>query len=472
MDNAYWEKRFAALEALLAVKDQEIAARDREIAQLKVRIAELERRLGLNSTNSSKPPSGDGLAKKPTPKSLRRSGRKPSGGQLGHEGVTLKQVEAPDYVMPQLLHTCPECKGNIAAVAPEQIIRRQVFDIPPPIIEVTEHQAEVKVCNHCQKRVVAAFPDGVNAPVQYGQRVKSLAVYLNTQQMIPEDRLQTLFNDVFNLPISTASLVGMVNKFATLVTPYVDMVKDYLQVAPVKHQDETGFRIGGATNWLHVLSNCLATVYKPSTRRGDIFRNLKGTTCHDHYGPYFKLQGVKHSLCNAHILRELRGIWENDEEIWARKMWHLLHFVGDIYTDQDKVEQYRKRVHKMYARLVGVGLKYHEELDELPQQKGGKKKRRPGHNLLRRLQSHQSDVLRCIDPRFFGVPFSNNQAEQDIRMMKVRQKISGGFRSMEGAKTFATIRSFTSTMRKQGHNLFSSITDAINGKFPQLTTQA
>lgn len=470
MTNEEWQKRVEVLEALLAVKDKELAAKDKEIEFLKVRITKLEKRLGLDSSTSSKPPSSDGLRKKPSPQSLRSKGKKPSGGQKGHKGHSLNQVEQPDVVVNHKVSICPECKRNLEEVVVEGAINRQVFDLPPMSICVTEHQAEVKVCDHCQTRVLGEFPAGVNAPVQYGERIKAMAVYLNHQQLIPEDRVQDVFRDLFELSISTATIVKIGETFAEKVAPYIEAVKDYLKKAPVKHVDETGFRIGGNTRWLHVLCNDKATVYRAAQHRGDIDEGLKGVVCHDYFRPYFRLKKVKHSLCNAHILRELKALIEHEHESWARQMSRLLYFVGQIAKDDVNIRRLKWRVTPLYDAIVEKGLYYHEALPPLPQKRKGKPKRRDGHNLLLRLKAHKQDVLRCLDLHVPGVPFTNNQAEQDIRMMKVKQKISGGFRTMEGAETFATIRSFLSTMRKQGYNLFESITAALQSQTLPLLT--
>jgi len=462
MTNEELQKRVEALEALLST-------REKEIGILKAHIAALEKRLCLNSSNSSKPPSSDGLGKKPRTQSLRNKGKKPSGGQKGHKGHNLSQVAAPNEVVNHKAHACPNCNKDLEGLEAIGAIKRQVFDIPPITIQVTEHRAEIKVCDHCQARVVAPFPEGVNAPVQYGERIKGVAVYLNHQQLIPEDRLSDVFGDLFDVSISTATIVKMGEALATKVMPYIETIEGYLKGAPVKHGDETGFRIGAHTCWLHVLSNDKATVYRPSLRRREITQGLRGVLCHDYFRPYFQLPEVKHALCNAHILRELKALIEHGQEPWAKRMSRLLAFVGQIAKDEVKIRRYKWRLTPLYDKVVEEGLRYHESLEPLVQKRKGKPKRRDGHNLLLRLKGHKEDVLRCLDLSVPGVPFTNNQAEQDIRMMKVKQKISGGFRTMEGSQTFATIRSFLSTMRKQGHNLFEAIIDALRDQTPPLT---
>lgn len=461
MTKADLQRKIAVLEKLLTESLEENAL-------LKAKIAEFEKRLGLNSNNSSRPPSSDGLSKKPRTQSLRNKGKNPSGGQQGHKGYSLNQAAQPNEIVNHKVDACPECSKDLKTIEVAGIIKRQVFDIPPMAVSITEHQAEIKVCDHCQTRAIATFPQGVNAPVQYGERIKAMAVYLNHQQLIPEDRLMEVFRDLFDLSISTSTIVKMGQALAAKVIPYLKTITDYLKGAPVKNVDETGFRIGGNTRWLHVLSNGKATVYRASLRRNEITEGLKGVVCHDYFRPYFRLKGVKHALCNAHILRELKALTEHDREPWTQQMSRLLTFVGQVAKDEVKIRRYKWRLLPLYDEIVEKGLLYHEGLAPLPQKRKGKQKRRDGHNLLLRLKGHKEDVLRCLDLSVPGVPFTNNQAEQDIRMMKVKQKISGGFRTMEGAETFAMIRSFLSTMRKQGQNLFTSITTALQSQPPPL----
>jgi transposase len=451
------DKRIMELEALL--KD-----RDALIARLLARMEELERRLGLNSTNSSKPPSTDGL-KKPVPQNLREKSGKPSGGQIGHKGNTLKQVTQPDEVISHAVTQCPYCTKDLQQSAVDEIRKRQVFDIPAPRLIVTEHQVQVKHCDGCGREVVADFPEDVRAPVQYGTRVKAFAVYLQHQQMIPEDRLETLFDDLFSLPISATTLVAIGQRFEQEVAPFAASVLTHLRDAPVKHLDETGFRVAKKLHWLHVIGNRQYTYYRVAEKRGDIPRDLKGTVVHDHFKPYYTLQDVVHGLCGAHHLRELKGLAQIEKESWAGKMGRLLklacHVTGPGVLTATRME----RIGRVYDGLVAEGLAFHEALAPLDTKAGrGRKKRRTGHNLLLRLRDYKDDVLRFLSDH--DVPFTNNQAEQDVRMMKVKQKISGGFRTLPGAQTFATIRTFLSTMRKQGINLFQAILNLGMSPFP------
>jgi len=426
----------------------------RENAELRTRIAELERRLDINSSNSSKPPSSDGLRKKPAPQSLRENGQLPSGGQKGHTGHALKQVLNPDHVITHDVEMCSNCQANLTGQKAVHYIRRQIFDIPQPQVEVTEHQANIKVCV-CGHRNVAAFPDGVTAPAQYGNHAKALAVYLNQQQLIPEDRLQELFQDVFKLHISTATLVEMSHAFSDLVKPIQEQVLESLKKATVKNADETSLRIAGKTEWLHDLSNKDFTHYRVSPKRGGLLDGLSGTIVHDHWKPYFKLKGVTHALCNAHHLRELKALEEIEKEPWAIKMAHFLRTIN--HTKDPPIEF----VNLIYDAIVAEGLAFHESQPALSTRKN---KRRIGHNLLLRFLNYKDAVLRFLTTP--GVPFTNNQAEQDVRMMKVKQKISGCFRTTLGAQIFCIIRGFISTSRKQKRNIFNEITQAFTGKHP------
>lgn len=432
---------------------------------LEARIAELERQLALNSGNSSRPPSSDGL-KKPSVsrvRNLRKKSGKKSGGQKGHKGETLERVSNPDKIIEHVPETCPVCGGSLCDTLPESYEARQVFDVPLPRIEVTEHRAMVKICTcgHCCK---GAFPADVKSPAGYGPRIKAITVYLSQGQFIPEDRLRETLSDLFGLAPATATLASMVNATAKRLEPVMEEVKKAVSQSPVKHLDETGFRIGGKTHWMHVSSTTFLTHYRAEEKRGSLPENVTGTVVHDHWKPYYKLEDVSHSLCNAHHLRELKALMEIEKEPWARHMFRLLCFLAKIKhkaeEDGEKIPQnFVNRAMRLYDKIVAKGLAFHENRPslDLPGKNGkkGRKKRRPGHNLLIRLRDFKGDVLRFLtDP---NVPFTNNQAERDLRMVKLRQKISGGYRTHESAQNFAIIRGFLSSAKKQGINLLNAL---------------
>jgi len=375
---------------------------------------------------------------------LRKKGQSPSGGQKGHKGSTLDQVEAPTHRVLHAVEACSCCQGCLLLTPVARVIKRQVFDIPEPVLEIMEHQAEVKMCRRCGYETRASFPEGVAAPVQYGPRVKALAVYLSNQQLIPEDRLAQTFEDLFALPISTATLAKLNDDFARQVAPIQEQVLADLKAADVKGSDESGLRIGGKTQWLHILCSEKATHYRVSEKRGDLLEGLRGVMIHDHWKPYFTLDGIEHALCNAHHLRELKALEDIEKEPWAFQMSKLLRLLNRLKAPPLERAMY------LYDQIVERGLQFH---NSQPKLEG--RKRRVGHNLLLRLRDFKDATLRFLTTP--GVPFTNNQAEQDIRMIKVKQKISGSFRTTRGANIFCIIRGFLSTQRKQGRNLLQAI---------------
>ena len=438
------------------------------VAALRAHIAELERRLGLNSSNSGKPPSSDGLKKPARVSSLReRSGKKP-GGQKGHKGETLRQVTDPNEVVNHYPPACSMCGVGLDPKTSVGHSARQVFDLPQPQpLVVTEHRAHDCECPACGAKTRALFPDGVNAPVQYGARITAFVIYLLHYQLLPENRLATLMADLFGVKVATATIARMSRTCAGRLQCFVETVRDLVAGAPVKHMDETGFRIGGKTQWLHVASTAMLTFYRVCAKRGSLLANVVGIVVHDHWKPYYTIEGVLHALCNAHHLRELKALVEIEKEEWARKMQRLLRRACHITNRaRERGVPLRPRLiecfERRYDAILAEGLAFHET--QLPLVRavikaGGKRRgrapRRTGHNLLLRLAKHKEDTLRFLrDPT---VPFTNNQAERDGRMMKLRQKISGGFRSLQGAMDFALIRSFVSTARKQDWNIIDAL---------------
>ena len=446
-----------------------IRAQAAEIAALKARVAELERRLGLNSSNSGKPPSSDGLKKPPRTRSLREPSDKPPGGQKGHKGETLRQVAEPDSIVDHFPPACVACGVAVTPAMSSGHSARQVFDLPEPRpLVVTEHRAHHCVCTGCGARTRASFPDGVNAPVQYGPRIASFVIYLLHYQLLPEDRLAELMADLFGIRLVAATIARMSRTCAARLQDFVATVRDLVADAAVKHMDETGFRIGGKTQWLHVACTAWLTFYRVCARRGSLLADVVGVVVHDHWKPYYTMPGVLHALCNAHHLRELKALIDIEKEAWACKMHQLLRRAShavNLARDRGCALKPRliERFDRRYDAIVAEGLAFHEAQSPLrlaAAARGckprGRKPRRTGHNLLLRLSNRKQDVLRFLaDP---NVPFTNNQAERDARMMKVKQKISGGFRSLEGAVDFAVIRSFISTAKKQGWNLIQALT--------------
>jgi len=440
-------------------------------AALVARVAELERRFGLHSGNSSKPPSSDGPNQPRRTRSLREPSDKPTGGQPGHPGKTLRRVAEPDVTVDHFPAACGGCGAALDAAAARDPIARQVFDLPEPQpLVVTQHRAFVCRCPGCGTQTRAAFPEGVAAPVQYGPRIAAFVVYLLHYQMLPEQRLAELMADLFGVHLVTATIASMSRHCAARFAGFATALRDLVAAAPVKHLDETGFRIGGKTQWLHVASTLWLTFYRVCAKRGSLLDNLRGIVVHDHWKPYYTLSGVTHALCNAHHLRELTALVEIEREDWARRMRTLLRracHAANLARQQGKPVPPRliALIERCYDRIVDAGLAFHADQPALlpaaeQASRRGRPARRIGHNLLRRLQTYKPDVLRFLsDP---AVPFTNNLAERDVRMMKLRQKVSGGFRALTGAEDFAVIRSVISTAKKQQWDMLQTLTGCPN----------
>jgi transposase len=451
--------------------DDLIASLRAEILALRAEVAELRRRLGLDSSNSSKPPSSDGLGKKPRiAGSLRGRSGKPSGGQKGHQGGTLRQVADPDAVVRHEACACGHCGSSLDAKSAIGIEKRQVFDIPERPLLVTEHQATIYRCAHCRGVTKAAFPSGVVSPTQYGERIKAAAIYLNVQQLIPEDRAAQALSDLFGAPlICPASIVAWVGKKARELGQVYQAIGQRVAETGVRCLDETGYRIAGRLHWLHTTSSLAFTFYRAGERRGDIPTDLQGgVVVHDHFLPYRGMDTVDHAFCNAHILRELQALIEFENEPWAELMRAtLLDANAAVATAREAgasalpTETLAAFVERYWA-AVRLGLAFHRGLPKLATKSPsrGRAKQRPGHNLLERLKTFKTETLRFMTD--FDVPFTNNLAEQDLRMMKVRMKISGCFRTLEGAQIFASVRSVISTARKQGANILKTLAASPN----------
>ena len=435
-----------------------------ENAALIERLAELERRLGLNSSNSGKPPSSDGLKKPPRVSSLREPSGKKTGGQKGHPGETLRRTETPDATIDHYPPACAACGEPLTAAMATGHVARQVFDLPEPRpLIVTEHRAHDCRCAACGTPTRASFPDGVTAPAQYGKRISALVLYLLHYQLLPEKRLAALMSDFFGVKLVTATIARISQDCAQRCQDFAAAVRDGVAAAPVKHMDETGFRISGKTQWLHIASTVWLTFYRVSVKRGSLLGGVTGIVMHDHWKPYYTLTGVLHALCNAHHLRELKALVEIEKEGWAGKMQHLLRcacHAANLARERDVPLKPRliALIERRYDVILTEGLTFHDAQPALAKaRRCGRPPRRVGHNLLLRLSTKKSDVLRFLTD--LSVPFTNNLAERDGRMMKLRQKISGGFRSEDGAKDFAVIRSVLSTARKQGWDMLQTLTN-------------
>jgi transposase len=461
---------------LIAQHQATIEQQQAAITQLTVRVEHLERQLATNSHYSHKPPSSDGLAKK-TKSRREKSGRKP-GGQPGHPGRTLEMVADPHHTVPHAPERCPSCGGTLADVEATEVERRQVFEVVFSPLEVTEHQVGTKRCPRCGCTARGEFPAWVTQPVQYGPRLLSLLVYLVVFQMIPLKRTRELMVDLFGAPIGGGTLQTAVERCFTGLAATAQQIQEAIRGAKCVGFDETGVRIDGTLHWWHTASTPELTSYHVHGKRGregidagGILPEFRGRAMHDGWGSYFPY-GCDHGLCNAHHLRELTGLVERGGQEWAAEMIELLVLAHD-QVEGARAQGAREldgvtlaTIAAEYRRIVTAGWEANPRPAAPPSEPAGERPRgrqaqSKAQNLLSRLDRYEAETLAFVSD--FDVPFDNNQAERDLRMMKVQQKISGGFRSEEGAHCFGRIRGYLATMRKQAQPMLAAIENVFLG---------
>lgn len=438
-------------------------------------IEELRAQLGQHSGNSHWPSSRD-KGKKRRNRSLRKKSNKPAGGQPGHTGHTLALSDEPDRIERHRPERCGICQTPLDASQPAAgVQRRQVIDLPPLRMEVVEHQAEILVCACCGQTTAGAFPADVVSPVQYGPRVKALTVYLKQEHFVPYQRIHTLLCDLFGAAISSGTLENIVHQAAERLRPVVEKIKAAVLDEKVLHFDESGFYVEGDRWWLHSAGSPRFTFYAPHRSRGgqamdaiDILPRFHGTAHHDHWAAYWHYDQCRHALCNVHLLRDLIALEEQGNQRWTARFQHLLLAAKTVVEtaraneahqlSPDKVAQ----IERIYQHLVAAALAANPPPpDGWIKSPQGKPKKTKARNLAERLDRFRPQILAFVYD--FNVPFDNNLAERDIRMLKIQQKISGCFRSALGAEAFCITRTYTSTHRKQGVNLWRALNSIFCG---------
>lgn len=450
----------------------QISGLSMQINALNARVTELESQLNRNSSNSSKPPSSDGLKKKP--KNNRKKSGKPTGGQPGHEGKTLEKVTNPDKVVDIKPEHC-ECGCDLEGVR-GTVRTRQVFEIPVIKIKITEYKTHEKECPGCGKHHKTQFPEGVSQPVQYGENLQALMAYLVNYQLIPLGRAAEFIRDLTGQNISQGTFVNTNKRLEKNLEGFENAVIDQVIGADVAHFDETGMRCEKKTKWVHSASTDKLTYYAIHDKRGadatkdiGILPEFEGTAVHDHWKSYYTYTACTHAECNAHHLRNLKGIYENYGHEWAKQMLELLVAIKGRVEDLkeqgvDSMSPDEIKMHmQIYDDIIARGKEENAVKNSgLISEKTGKPKKGEALNLLEKLEKYNIETLAFMLD--FDIPFDNNLAERDLRMMKLKQKISGCFRRDEGANTFCKVRSYISTCRKNGMRVLESLAKAVKGE--------
>lgn len=466
---------YAEIQEQAAEKDQRIEELEALLKQALRRIEELEGRIAKNSHNSSKPPSSDGLRRKPH--AQRKTSDKPTGGQAGHQGRTLLQVASADEVVSHRPESCEHCQRDLREVAGSLKERRQIHDLPKLGLWVKEHRVEVVCCPRCHHVNRGDFPAGVDAPAQYGPKVQALAVYLSQFHLLPMQRTCEVLSDLCECALSEGTLSMWIAQASRSLEPTLQRIKHLLSGGRLQHADETGMRIKGTLHWTHVSCTRWLTYYAWHRKRGKkalesigIWPHFHGRAMHDRWASY-EPYGCAHSLCGAHLVRDCLYLAEQEQQEWAQGIADLLLGMakaaqewrtrGASAVPKEEREAWLAQYFEVLASGFAAQGAHAPPSDELMPKRRGKPKQSAAKNLLDVLLQRAGDVLSFLND--LSVPFSNNLAERDLRMIKVQQKISGTFRSEDGATAFCTIRSYLSTMRKQGRPLLAAMAAVFAG---------
>lgn len=452
-------ERIAALEAELLQLRKEVAQLKEEKARLEAENAELRRRLAKDSHNSHKPPSSDGYRKKPRRTSAMPKGpKRKRGGQAGHKGRTLRQVSQPDKVQVHLPEHCAVCGRTIQEHEPFRVIgKRQVFDLPEPKLAVTEHQlGEITCCGVPQR---GTYPETVKAGVQYGPGVRALVTQLAVAHNMPLGQIRQLFADLYGYELNERTVENALETGYTLAEPVEKDIKTALEKGSVGHFDETGIRVNGRLQWMHVTSNAQYTYLFTHEKRGrealkseaSALPNFHGWAIHDRWRSYFSFEEAQHGLCNAHLLRDLQEVMEDGRQ-WAVAM---RQFLLELYQRDEVLEGEAAEAARQRYRAILSQAEAEEPPPKKRKGQRGRAKNSPGRNLMLSLQKYEDSVLAFA---FVAeVPFTNNQAERDLRPAKVKQKVSGSFRTEHGAARYARLQGIISTCRKQDRHVFHTL---------------
>jgi len=442
------------------------------VEHLEAQIKVLEDKLSLNSQNSSKPPSTDNKLNKPKKNKSTQSSKKRRGGQKGHKGTTLKMVTDPDKVVSLRSSHCRSCHCLLGDTDSVKIEKRQLFDIEIRRV-ITEYRAHTHKCPACGCLNKASFPEEIKAPAQYGDNLKAFVAYLNTYQMLPYERIAEMIEDLTRHPIGTGTLYSFLEKQYRALEPFEARLKESLLQEEVLHGDETGINTQAKLHWVHILSSSSSSFFLPHPKRGKeameamgILPEYEGILLHDHWAPYRHFDRIHHSFCNAHILRELKGVVTFEGAQWAKDMHRVLTEMSHTVNQARKSPKGAlssgqiEKFTQAYEKILQAAYRYYPPPDR--KKKGGRVKQPKGKNLLDRLSKYQEGHLLFLNNP--NVPFTNNQAERDLRMIKVKEKISGCFASVKGSEIFCRLRSYISTLKKNDVPVLQAMKDALRGQ--------